>query len=178
MNQLNLIRKIREYRPDPHLPISADDIKKYRERLLQHDHLTDAEEEEMRITANWLYQLDLPYKVPESPDLKKTVRLCCGFTDEIFLSILPDLCNLWTYSTHMVALYHTMIYDGWMCPVVFRYWVGWFNEHVEEIGLPDKKMSDDTQTERGPRSAAEKHNFSALQDRLPDALRNINLKPS
>ena len=130
----NLIRKIRDRRLEPFSPLTLDDVKRYRLYLIQKDDLcTDVEKDEIVILNQLIRYYDRPYIDPDDIKDLKHVQLSIGFTDALFEHILPQLCNIISQEVEWVAVYHTLIYDGWMLPVDFYVWVKWLNDRLNSI---------------------------------------------
>lgn len=132
--ELNLYRKVRYYRRVENAPVTLDDLRDYRWRLIQGGipH-TPMAKEELRTIEKWIRNLDRPYERIDNPaDLDK-VQLAPVFSDKMFESLLPKFIGLITQQSDWVCLFHVMIYDGWMNPVEFYPWVDWLNNRAEAI---------------------------------------------
>jgi hypothetical protein len=131
----NLIRKIRDRRLEPFSPLTLNDVKHYRLYLIQKGDLcTEVEKDEILFLTQLIRYYDRPYIEPDEQNSLEFVQLCIGFTDSLFEQILPLLCNIISQDSEWVAVYHIMIYDGWMSPVDFYAWVKWLNDRLYAIG--------------------------------------------
>lgn len=135
---LDLYRKVRKYRLVSNAPVTLDDISKYRWMLIQREMIHGVlQSKEVQLLDQWIKRLDRPYVVPEDPNNLKVVRLAPVFTNEMFETLLPSFNSFIIQQCDWVALYHVMIYDGWMNPVEFYTWVDWLNERCEAVGLKE-----------------------------------------
>ncbi len=130
----NLIRKIRDGRLDPDSPLTLEDLRAYRYRIIQKGELrSEADKLEEQVVLEMIRYYDRPYIVPDSFNDLKHVRLCIGVTDKMIESILPNISNIINYQNEWVCVYHMMIYRGWMYPVEFNPWLKWLNERLRNI---------------------------------------------
>lgn len=140
---LDLYRKVRKCRLVSNAPVTLDDIRNYRWMLIQRALIHGAQQRvELQILDQWIKQLDRPYVVPDDPDNLAVMRLAPVFTNEMFESLLPSFISFINRQCDWVALFHVMIYDGWMNPVDFYTWVHWLNERCEAIGQKEVISSE------------------------------------
>lgn len=141
--ELNLYRKVRYFRRVVNAPVTLDDFRDYRMRLIQGGMPHDSTSiEELRTLDKWIKNLDRPYEPIDNPTYLKTMYLAPVFTNEMFESLLPKFINIIDNQSKWVCLFHVMIYDGWMNPCDFYTWVDWLNDRAKAIGHRDLVSTD------------------------------------
>lgn len=135
-SHIELYKKVRYYRRDFCAPVTLDDLKDYRWRLIQKQGSRSSQDlQEIQILDQWILENDHCFVLPNSQDREDIVRLDMCFSDEMFEAMLPDLDRIIAEENKWVCVYHVMIYYGWMLPVVFSVWVNWLNERRSAIGF-------------------------------------------
>lgn len=136
--ELDLYRKVRYFRRIENAPVTLDDLRDYRWKLIQggipHDPTT---KKELKTVEDWIKKLDRPYDPIDNPTDLNKMHLAPVFTNEMFESLLPQFTSIIDNQSNWFCLYHAMIYDGWMNPVDFYTWVDWLNDRAEVIGLQE-----------------------------------------
>lgn len=133
--RINLYRKVRYFSYDFGEAVTVKEIKDYRMRLLnKYDTLNETEKRELEILDEWILESKQPYKLQDKKNSMKTVKLCLGFTNEMFETMIPMFKDVIVRENEWVCLYHDMILYGWMDPVEFYTWVDWLNDRLTALG--------------------------------------------
>lgn len=136
---LRLLAKVRDYQDNPFYASTLDDVKQYRKMLVTKGNLTEEEQQDVRLLAQWIYDNTNLYEPNDDGD---HMKFAIGFDEDMLKIIIEKVAPDIKHAYQWVCLYHSLIGFHFIKEMKWTKWAKALNGYMADLGLAPAFESD------------------------------------